>query len=178
MTCYKSRVLAPDEFKRALAQFASGVTIVTTVDPEGRPTGLTASAFTSVSLTPPMILVCVAHSSNSYPSLQAAERFAVNILSHEQDKLSNRFATSSIPGPEKFDGVAFRKSAHGLPLLEGAIVHIECTTVHAYPGGDHTIFVGQVESALCAEPPTAEPLLYFRGRYGRMETAPSQGGNR
>jgi flavin reductase (DIM6/NTAB) family NADH-FMN oxidoreductase RutF len=171
-------VLGPEEFKRALAQFASGVTIVTTVDPQGRPTGLTASAFTSVSLTPPMILVCVAHSSNSYPSLRAAERFAVNILSQGQDKLSNRFATSSIPGPEKFEGVEFRKSALGLPLLDGAMVHIECTTAHAYPGGDHTIFVGQVESAHVADTPAAEPLLYYRGRYGRMETAGSQGGQR
>jgi 3-hydroxy-9,10-secoandrosta-1,3,5(10)-triene-9,17-dione monooxygenase reductase component len=166
-------VLAPEEFKRALAQFASGVTIVTTVDPQGRPTGLTASAFTSVSLTPPMILVCVAHTSNSYPSLRASDRFAVNILSQGQDKLSNRFATSSIPGPEKFDGVAFRKSALGLPLLEGAMVHIECTTAHAYPGGDHTIFVGQVETAHFADAPAPEPLLFYRGRYGRLETASS-----
>jgi flavin reductase (DIM6/NTAB) family NADH-FMN oxidoreductase RutF len=126
-----------------------------------------------------MILVCVAHSSNSYPSLQAAACFAVNILSHGQDKLSNRFATSSIPGPEKFDGVAFRKSALGLPLLEGAIVQIECRTAHAYPGGDHTIFVGQVETAHHADAPAAEPLLFYRGRYGRLETssqASSQGG--
>lgn len=162
-------MLAPDDFKRALGQFASGVTIITTLDAQGRPTGLTASAFTSVSLAPPMILVCVAHSSNSYPSLQAARRFAVNILSQGQDKLSNRFATSSIPGPEKFDGVEFRKSALGLPLLEGAIVHIECTTAHAYPGGDHTIFVGQVEAAHVADAPSVEPLLYYRGRYGRLE---------
>jgi 3-hydroxy-9,10-secoandrosta-1,3,5(10)-triene-9,17-dione monooxygenase reductase component len=161
-------VLTAEEFKRAMAQFASGVTIVTTWDAERQPTGLTASAFTSVSLDPPLVLVCVAHSAQSYPALRAAPRFAVNVLAAGQEPLSNRFATST-NGAEKFAGVAFHPGQLGLPLIDDAVAQIECATVHAYPGGDHTIFVGRVEACTCR--PEAEPLLYFRGRYGRVQPA-------
>lgn len=161
-------VLSPEEFKRAMAQFASGVTIVTAWDAERQPAGLTASAFTSVSLAPPLVLVCVAHSAQSYPVLRDAPRFAVNVLAAGQEALSNRFATSTGNRAEKFAGVAYRPGRLGLPVIDDAVAQIECATVHAYPGGDHTIFVGQVEAASCR--PDAEPLLYFRGRYGRVQT--------
>lgn len=159
-------MLASEEFRRALSHFASGVTVVTTLDAAGRPVGLTASAFTSVSLTPPLVLVCVAHSAQSYPAMREAGRFAVNILAAGQEPLSQRFATSG-DGAEKFAGLGWRQGALGVPLLDGTLAHLECRTAHAYPGGDHTIFVGQVEAACCAAD-APEPLLYFRGRYGRL----------
>ena len=150
-----------------MAQFASGVTIVTAWDGGQQPVGLTASAFTSVSLSPPLLLVCVAHNAQSYASLRGAGRFAVNILSAGQETLSNRFATSTINGAEKFVGVAYRPGRLGLPVLDDAVAQIECSTVHAYPGGDHTIFVGRVEAVETRT--ETEPLLYFRGRYGRVQ---------
>ncbi len=154
--------IGPDEFRRALGHFASGVTVVTTWDADGRPTGLTASAFTSLSLDPPLVLICVDHQAQSYGALKAHDRFAVNILSAEQEALSRRFASTE---GNKFQGVAFEPGARGLPLLPAALAHIECRTVHTYPGGDHTIFVGEVEAASVRR---GEPLLYYRGQYTRL----------
>ncbi len=155
-------VIQPAEFRHVLGHFASGVTIITTTDGENRPTGLTASAFTSVSLDPPLILVCVDHKSQTYPFLLDRGRFAVNILSTEQAEHSRRFATTRL---DKFDTVPHTLSPLGLPLLAGALAHLECTTVSTHVAGDHTIFVGRVESAATGP---GDPLLYFRGRYGRL----------
>ena len=149
-------------FRHVLGHFASGVTVITTCDTDARPTGLTASAFTSVSLEPPLILVCVDHKSQSYPALLEHGRFAVNILSTQQEAVSRRFATTRL---DKFDEVPYRLSALGLPLIEGAVAHLECTTVSTHVEGDHTIFVGRVESAGVAP---GQPLLYFRAKYDRL----------
>lgn len=155
--------IGPDEFRHVLGHFASGVTVVTTWDADGRPTGLTASAFTSVSLEPPLILVCVDHKAQSYPALRASSRFAVNVLAVEHETLSRRFATTDA---DKFNGVSYHPGPLGLPLLPEALAHLECRTVHAYSGGDHTIFVGEVEAAHAHD---GEPLLYFRGDYTRLD---------
>ncbi len=155
--------ISPDEFRHVLSHFASGVTVVTTWDADGRPTGLTASAFTSVSLEPPLILICVDHKAQSYPALRANSRFAVNILAAEHEAVSRRFAVTSA---DKFDAVAYRPGPLGLPLLPEALAHLECRTVHVYPAGDHTIFVGEVEAARARD---GEPLLYFRGDYTRLD---------
>jgi flavin reductase (DIM6/NTAB) family NADH-FMN oxidoreductase RutF len=163
------KVLGPDDFRRVMSQFASGVTIVTAWDADHRPTGLTASSFTSVSLQPPLILVCVAQKAQSYPAIKAAGRFAVNILCQGQEAASRRFATSTTaPGEDKFVGVEYKSGLLGLPVLTEALAHLECTVVHAYPGGDHTIFVAQVETAGWSGDATKEPLLYFRGKYSRL----------
>ena len=108
-------VISPDEFRQALGHFATGVTIVTTSDGDGRPTGLTARAFTSVSLDPPLVLVCVDHKSQSYPALRERGRFAVNILRRDQQAVSRRFASTRL---DKFDEVPFHVSAVGLPLID------------------------------------------------------------
>jgi flavin reductase (DIM6/NTAB) family NADH-FMN oxidoreductase RutF len=150
------------EFRHVLSHFASGVTVVTTWDAGGRPTGLTASAFTSVSLTPPLILVCVDHQAQSYEALRTAGRFAVNILAADQERLSRHFATTQ---PNKFEHVPFQTGAQGLPVLPAALAHLECRTVHTYPGGDHTIFVGEVTAATVGK---GEPMLYYRGHYTRL----------
>lgn len=138
---------------------------MTTCDGDARPTGLTASAFTSVSLDPPLILVCVDHKSQTYPSLLEQGLFAVNILASDQEPLSRKFASTRL---DKFDGVPFRLSSLGLPLIEGALAYLECTTVHTYPAGDHTIFVGRVEQA---DAGSGGPLLYYRGQYDRLHGA-------
>lgn len=161
-TCYIETVIAPAEFRRVLGHFATGVTVVTTCDGDARPTGLTASAFTSVSLDPPLILVCVDHKSQTYPWLQERGLFAINVLTSDQELLSRKFASTRL---DKFDGVPFRLSPLGLPLIDGALAHLECTTLHTYPAGDHTIFVGRVEEAAAGP---GEPLLYYRGQYDRL----------
>lgn len=155
-------MLAADEFRRVLGHFASGVTIVSTCDADGRPTGLTASAFSSVSLDPPLILVCVDHKSQSYPAMRERGRFAVNILAADQEAVSRRFASSRL---DKFEGVPHRITDLGVPLVEGAIAQLECVTVSTHVEGDHTIFVGRVERAGAAGGP---PLVYSRGRYERL----------
>jgi len=160
-------VLGPDDFRRVMGHFATGVTIITAWDGERRPTGLTASSFTSVSLHPPLILVCVSQKALSYPAIKAAGRFAVNILSMGQETVSRRFATTSA-GDEKFAGLEYRSGPSGLPILTEALAELECTVVNAYPGGDHTIFVAQVETADCRDDVGREPLLYFRGKYSRL----------
>jgi flavin reductase (DIM6/NTAB) family NADH-FMN oxidoreductase RutF len=158
-------VFGPDDFRRVLGHFATGVTVITTCDTDGRPAGLTASAFTSVSLEPPLVLVCVDHKSQSFPALVDSGRFAVNILKRGQEAISRRFASTRL---DKFDEVAFRVSELGLPLIEGSLAQLECTTVSTYAEGDHTIFVGRVERA---EIGTGEPLLYYRGQYDRLSGA-------
>jgi len=136
--------------------------VLTTCDADARPTGLTASAFSSVSLDPPLVLICVDHKSQSYPALKDRGCFAVNILSADQQAVSRRFATQRL---DKFDEVAHTISDLGLPLIHGAIAQLECTTVSVHVEGDHTIFVGRVERARAE---TGEPLMYFRGQYDRL----------
>jgi flavin reductase (DIM6/NTAB) family NADH-FMN oxidoreductase RutF len=155
-------VISPDDFRQVLAHFASGVTIVTTCDGEQRPTGLTASAFCSVSLDPPLILICVDHKSQSYPHLRESGRFAINILHQGHEQLSRRFASSRL---DKFDGVTFTLGKLGVPLIDAALAYLECRTVSAHVEGDHTIFVGRVEAVGVGD---GDPLLYFRGRYHRL----------
>jgi flavin reductase (DIM6/NTAB) family NADH-FMN oxidoreductase RutF len=160
-------VIGADDFRRVLGHFATGVTILTTCDNDARATGLTASAFSSVSLDPPLVLICVDHKSQSYPALRERGCFAVNILSVEQQAISRRCASSRL---DKFDEVPHTISDLGLPLIEGAIAHLECTTVSTHVEGDHTIFVGRVERAQVG---TGEPLLYFRGQYQQLAPPPA-----
>ena len=162
-------MVAPDDFRRVLGHFATGVTILTTTDAEARPTGLTVSAFCSVSLDPPQILVCVDHKSQSYPALRDGSCFAVNILTSEHESVSRRFATTRL---DKFDGVPWHPGRLGVPLIDGALAHLECRTVSRHVEGDHTILVGRVEEAGNG---TGEPLLYFRGKYGRLAAASGAG---
>ena len=156
-------MISADDFRKTLSHFASGVTVITTCDRDGRPTGLTASAFTSVSLDPPLILVCVDNKAQSYPALREGKMFAVNILCHDQEHVSRRFATTKIDN--KFEGVPFSLSQLGLPLLDNALAHLQCATVSVHLEGDHTIFVGRVEGASTG---AGVPLVYFRGRYDRL----------
>jgi len=151
--------LTPTEFRTALRAFAAGVTVVTTRDREGHPSGLTASAFTSVSLTPPLVLVCVDHAATAHPDFRERGWFAVNVLRREQESLSRRFAVS---GGDKFRDVPYHEGPSGLPLLDGTLATLECRIVDAHEAGDHTIFIGLVESASVAG---GRPLVYFHSAY-------------
>jgi flavin reductase (DIM6/NTAB) family NADH-FMN oxidoreductase RutF len=166
--CYKGTAMpvSATEFRVALSQFPSGVTIVTTRGPDGRPCGLTASAFTSVSLDPPLVLVCVDHAAAAHPAFETHGWFAVNMLGTGQAPLSRRFALS---GGDKFVGVPYREGRAGLPILDDVVAALECRIVHRYAGGDHTIFVGEVEGALVAG---GAPLVYHGGDYHRLQLDP------
>ena len=147
------------EFRRVVSHFAAGVTVVTTCGVDGLPYGLTATAFTAVSLQPPLVLVCVDKRSESHPHFHASKVFAVNFLGAGHEEISRRFAVS---GGDKFSGCAFRRGGTGAPILDGVLGHVECRTVTTVDAGDHTVFLGQVESASANE---GHPLVYFRSHY-------------
>lgn len=159
------------EFRRACGQFATGVTIVTARATDGTPVGLTANSFTSVSLEPPLVLVCVDKKIGSYQAFREGAPYAVHVLAEDQADLSTRFATR---GTDKFAGLAWREGLDGVPILPDYIALFECRVVHAYDGGDHTIFVGRVENLEVAHP-DRPPLLFFRGRYASIRSEGAAG---
>lgn len=148
-----------NELRRVMGHFATGVTVITTRSKDGKPYGLTANAFTSVSLDPPLLLVSVDKKAESYPYFEESGVFTVNILADDQESLSRRFAVSGGP---KFEGVAYRAGANGAAILDGALAYIECKLAATYPGGDHTLYLGEVQEAGTVE---GKPLLFFRGGY-------------
>ncbi len=155
--------LDPSTFRSVLGRFASGVTVVTVRDGESRDYGLTVSAFCSLSLQPPLVIVCVDKNASGHAALVGATHFAVNILAEKQESLSRRFSGKD---ENRFEGVGFTRGAGGQPLLDDALAHLACRTAATHDGGDHTIFVGEVEEANAAE---ERPLLYYRGGYARLE---------
>jgi flavin reductase (DIM6/NTAB) family NADH-FMN oxidoreductase RutF len=148
-----------NELRRVMGHFATGVTIITTVSKEGAPAGLTANAFTSVSLDPALLLVSVDRKAESWPHFEQSKVFTVNILSDDQETLSRKFAVS---GGDKFQGVAYHMGANGVPILEGVLAYLECKLWATYDGGDHTLFLGLIDQAEARE---AKPLLFYRGGY-------------
>jgi 3-hydroxy-9,10-secoandrosta-1,3,5(10)-triene-9,17-dione monooxygenase reductase component len=156
-------------FRRALGQFATGVTVVTTRDAAGHPLGLTVSAFCSVSLHPPLVLVCIDHRSEANAAMRESGLFAVNVLAEGQEEVSRRFAA---PGRAKLQGFEFAEGKHGLPLVAGALAHVECRVRSFHDEGDHAVWVGEVRS-LSAHP--GRPLLYHSGSYRTLDGAPPSG---
>jgi flavin reductase (DIM6/NTAB) family NADH-FMN oxidoreductase RutF len=148
-----------NELRRVMGHFATGVTVITSLRSSGELHGLTANAFTSVSLTPPLVLVCVDKKAESYPCFEESGVFTVNILADDQEDLSRKFAVS---GGNKFVDISYRRGANGAPILNGTLGYIECKVVSTYEGGDHTIYLGEIEQA---ETRDARPLLFFRGGY-------------
>jgi flavin reductase (DIM6/NTAB) family NADH-FMN oxidoreductase RutF len=148
-----------NELRRIMGHFATGVTIVTTMSKEGQAYGLTANAFTSVSLDPPLLLISVDKKAESYPHLEDSKVFTVNVLADDQESLSRKFAVS---GGDKFNGVAYRVGANGAAILDGALAFIECKVYATYEGGDHVLYLGLVEEAQTRE---GKPLLFYRGGY-------------
>jgi flavin reductase (DIM6/NTAB) family NADH-FMN oxidoreductase RutF/DNA-binding GntR family transcriptional regulator len=158
------RTLKPDEFRNVIGHFASGVTVVTTVH-DGKPYGTTASAVTSVSLEPPMLLICMNRQSETGQAVAARRRFAVNILGEDQPDAAVQFARK---GDDKFVGIALDEGEAGVPLLRGALATLECRVVEEVAGGTHTVFLAEVDGASAR---AGAPLAYFRGEFGRLELA-------
>ena len=156
-----------DDFRKALGCFATGVTVITVARAAGGVHGMTANAFCSVSLEPPLVLVCVDHSSDTHPLLRAARRFGVSVLREDQQAVARYFAETekSSQGAERL-GVRYRVTARGTPLLEAALAQLDCAVVAAHEAGDHTIFIGEVEEATVAP---AAPLLFYAGIYRRLK---------
>jgi 3-hydroxy-9,10-secoandrosta-1,3,5(10)-triene-9,17-dione monooxygenase reductase component len=156
--------LDPLEFRRVLGHFATGVVAITAIDPatRGGPVGLAANSFTSVSLEPPLVAFCVAHTSASWPVVRTADRFCVNILAEGQDEICRALART---GADKFAGVDWAPSPSGAPVIPGVAGWIEASVETEHPAGDHVIVVARVH-ALGAE--DRLPLLFFRGMYGRI----------
>ena len=155
--------IAPDAFRAVLGRFASGVTVLTARDRDGRDHGMTVSAFCSVSLSPPLVLACIDREAEMLDILPHATHFGISVLCETQEAVSRRFAEL----PEgRFEGIGFTRGESGVALLDDALAHLECRVVNRYEGGDHVIFVAQVEHAR-TEP--GRPLLYYRGGYAQLE---------
>ena len=149
-------------FRQLMGRFATGVTVLTVPGEDGRPAGMTASSLASVSLHPPLVSVCVDHAADLHDLIVAAPEFVVNILESGQEELSRRFAD---PHADRFAGVGYHLGPEGQVLLDGALAHIECRRFATYPGGDHTIVVGQV---IGGDTRDGHPLLYYRGGYAAL----------
>ncbi len=156
--------VTPNEFRAALGRFASGVTVITVETPEGAVHGMTANAFCSVSLRPPLVLVCIDHLAETYLHLRERGQFGVSVLKEEQEALSEFFADPERNHDAAYRlGIEYRTMKSGTPVLKNALANLDCRVMDGYAAGDHTIFVGEVREVSLGE---GSPLLYFRGRYG------------
>ena len=156
--------ISKDEFRAALGRFASGVTVITTKDSGGCLHGITVSAFCSVSLEPPLILVCIEKNTGSHYALEQSDSFVVNILREDQQYISECFASYL---PDKFAEVKYRLGMDDLPVLEDAMANLECRLVNSHANGDHTIYVGEIERATIND---GKPLVYWHGNYRELKS--------
>ncbi len=151
-----------DDFRTAMSRFATGVTVVTSVDDQGEPHSMTANSFTSVCLDPPMVLVCVAHGTHTYGYVERRGKFGINILSEGQEDLGAYFAKR----PEDRTGdmiYGYTMTEEGVPLLDGSMVFFCCTVVGSHVYGDHTVYMGEVKEVRQNE--DGEPLMFYRSRW-------------
>ena len=151
------------DFRQGLGLFPTGVTIVTTQPESGEPIGMTVSSFNTVSMNPPLVLWSIDRSSLSLEAFSKCEQFAINVLSKEQQELSNRFASK---GADKFANTPFTKGVGNSPLLKGCIAQLECKTWQTYDGGDHIIIVGEVITYRYDK--SREPLVFYAGNYAEL----------
>jgi flavin reductase (DIM6/NTAB) family NADH-FMN oxidoreductase RutF len=154
--------VSSDEFRAVLGRFPSGVTVVTTTDGDGSNQGMTVSAFSSVSLDPPLILICIEKTASAHQALFSSSGFVVNVLSAEQEHIARRFSIVDI---DRFEGIGYSRSSHGYAVLDDVLTVIECSTFACHEAGDHTIIVGEVEAATAHN---GSPLLYYRGGYAQL----------
>ena len=149
-------------FRQACARYATGVTISTTMGADGTPQGFTANSFISVSLDPPLVLICIDRNANIVEHFRAANFFGINVLEASQQDLSNRFAGRV---QDRFESVNWTAGTSGVPLLAGAIAHFECRLKKVIEAGDHDIFIGEVLHSKFSE---GEPLLYYKSGYSNL----------
>jgi flavin reductase (DIM6/NTAB) family NADH-FMN oxidoreductase RutF len=152
----------PNDFRQALSRFAAGVTVITTGTEAGEWAGFTATAFSSVSLEPPLVLFCVSAGGRSDQALRRSDGFGVNVLRNDMAAVAERFAT---PGADRFAGINVREGPLGVPLLNGAIATLTCRRHARHDAGDHGIFIGHVVEASWSQ---GAPLLHFRGAFGEL----------
>ncbi|SDI99450.1 flavin reductase family protein [Natribacillus halophilus] len=150
------------EFRQAMGKFSTGITIITTED-DGKPHGMTANAFMSVSMDPKLVAISVDHKTNMYEKMINAKKYAVSILETSQEDISRLFA-KQMAGKENFHFSTF----HNLPVIPGALVHLACDVVQEVKAGDHTIFIGEVKDLAMEHQEEKEPLLYYRGHYNAL----------
>jgi len=153
----------PDLFRSVLGRFASSVTVLSARDANGKDHGMTVSAFSSVSLDPPLVLACVDKTASIYPTLRTTDQIGISILSETQEACSRRFAEKDA---DRFDDLEIQRGANGVALLKDALAHLECRIVARHDGGDHTIYLASVEKAAAL---SGRPLLYYRGGYAQLE---------
>jgi len=153
-----------DQFRHVLGHFLTGVTIITSIDPDtGGPVGLAASSFTSVSMDPPLVLFCAGKSSSTWPRISASGRYCVNILGHDHEHLSRQFSSKG----DKFAGVAWHRGTSGSPVFDDALAWIDCVMHQEVDGGDHVIAIGRVVEL--GDRGHGGPLAYYRGGYGNLK---------
>ena len=155
--------VSADEFRSILGRFPSGVTVVTTRGEDGSDQGMTVSAFCSVSLEPPLILICIEKTASAYAALTSARTFVVNILSSDQEQIARRFSIVDI---DRFEGVGYTRSRNEIAILDDVLGVLECARETLHDAGDHIIIVGRVDSTQVNE---GAPLLYYRGGYAQLE---------
>ena len=148
-----------EEFRRACGRFATGVTIASVLDSQGMPHGLTVNSFSSVSLEPPLVLICLGHAVTTIDAFRESKHFGINVLREDQQALSERFARK---GYDRFDGLEWVRGETGVPLLPDVLAAMECEVLQRLPAGDHDIFVAAMVRAAVAE---GEPLIYYASRY-------------
>lgn len=163
-----SIAVEPLSFREALGHYASGITVITS-HIEGEPIGFTCQSFYSVSMSPPLVSFSVMSTSASYPRIRQAGRFAVNILSGEQVRISNQFARR---GTDKWHGVEWQESPLGNPIIAGSLHWLDCEIHAEHPAGDHLIVIGEVKALNLKDAAATQPLLYFKGQYCNI-AAPS-----
>lgn len=151
--------ISAEAFRRACSQFATGVAIASVIDHTGTPHGITVNSFTSVSLAPPLVLICIDYRAAILTPMMEARHYGLSILRADQMDLSSRFATRP---DDRFEGVSWRAGTSGVPLIDGALAQIECAVRQTLDGGDHTIFLSEV---IAAEVQEGTPLLYFNSAY-------------
>jgi flavin reductase (DIM6/NTAB) family NADH-FMN oxidoreductase RutF len=158
-------VVTRAEFRRACGRFPTGIAIASVLDHQGTPHGLTVSSFTSVSLDPPLILICLGHRVSAIDVFRASAHFGINVLAEGQRDLAERFAQKEQP---RFDGLKWRRGKTGVPLLPGVLAALECAVRQRLTAGDHDIFVGEVVRARVAG---GDPLIHFVGAYRRLDVS-------
>ncbi len=163
-----------EAFRDVMGRFATGISVVTTLDEFGQPAGITVSALSSVSLEPPLVMVALARKRVITPVVAATGRYAVNVLRHDQQALSDCFAHAPVsPGREEFCGAPWQPGPTGLPLIDGTLAALECTVVQTFSVGDHDLFIARVDSVRVGGDGQGDgdgdPLLYFRRQYLRVD---------
>ena len=151
------------EFRRILGHWVTGVSVVATLKEDGKLCGLTANTITSVSLEPPLILVCVERNADTHDCITRSKMFSVNVLESTEERIARRFAAWEVD--RKFEGLAFHTAVTGAPILDDALAWLDCRVHAQHEAGDHTIFVGEVVAGDARE---GTPLIYYRGGYGRF----------